>query len=216
MNLKKEKNESLVFHPFENLKDIIRRKKTTVAKKSPVKKVREPENEEALFRDAMRAVREIREYRDIPMRNKKPCPPRRKSNADTAALKILQGIITGTMPVDLSDTAEFVQWKNPGVRTDITRTLHDGRYSVQDCLDLHGFTFNEAELEIDQFLKQALQKRLKCIKIIHGRGLRSPHGPVLKEAVVKWLSGKYRKYVLAFVTARQCDGGLGALYVLLQ
>jgi DNA-nicking Smr family endonuclease len=54
------------------------------------------------------------------------------------------------------------------------------------------------------------------VKIIHGRGLRSPRGPVLKEKLIKRLSGKYRKHVVAFVTARQCDGGLGALYILLK
>ncbi len=216
MNLKKQNSDSLVFHPFEDLKNIIKRKEADSPRKSAVKKTDEPECDETLFQDAMRAVREIREYREMPIRKKKPCAPRRKSTADNTALKILQNIVTGTLPVNLSDTAEFVQWKNPNIQIDITQTLHDGRYSVQDCLDLHGFTVDEAEMEFNHFLKQALQKKLKCIKIIHGRGLRSPHGPVLKVAVVKWLSRKYRKHVSAFVTARQCDGGLGALYVLLQ
>jgi DNA-nicking Smr family endonuclease len=41
-------------------------------------------------------------------------------------------------------------------------------------------------------------------------------GPILKEAVISWLTGRYRRNVIAFVTARQCDGGLGALYILLR
>jgi DNA-nicking Smr family endonuclease len=65
-------------------------------------------------------------------------------------------------------------------------------------------------------LKDSFRKGLRCVKIIHGRGLRSPLGPVLKTAVIKWLSGRYRKSIIAYVTARQCDGGLGALYVLLR
>jgi DNA-nicking Smr family endonuclease len=69
---------------------------------------------------------------------------------------------------------------------------------------------------VEQFLKESMIKGHRCIKIIHGRGLRSPKGPVLKEALIKWLSGRYRKHIIAFVTARQCDGGLGALYILLR
>ena len=54
------------------------------------------------------------------------------------------------------------------------------------------------------------------MKIIHGRGLRSVKGPRIKDAVVRRLLGQYRKDVIAFTSARQCDGGLGALYVLLR
>ncbi|UCH46386.1 MAG: Smr/MutS family protein [Nitrospiraceae bacterium] len=54
------------------------------------------------------------------------------------------------------------------------------------------------------------------MKIIHGRGLRSPDGPVLKKAVIQWLLTRYRKYIVAFASARQCDGGLGAIYVLFR
>ncbi len=91
-----------------------------------------------------------------------------------------------------------------------------GFFSVQDCLDLHGFFFDEAETVTEQFLKEALVKGLRCIKIIHGRGLRSPDGPVLKNALIGWLTYRYRKNVIAFASARQCDGGLGAIYVLLK
>jgi DNA-nicking Smr family endonuclease len=54
------------------------------------------------------------------------------------------------------------------------------------------------------------------VKVIHGRGLRSVKGARLKEAVIKRLAGHFRKDIIAYVTARQCDGGLGALYVLLR
>ncbi len=74
----------------------------------------------------------------------------------------------------------------------------------------------EAEEELDDFIADSLKKGLGCIKIIHGRGLRSVKGARLKDAVVKRLSGHFRKDIIAYVTARQCDGGLGALYVLLR
>ena len=68
---------------------------------------------------------------------------------------------------------------------------------------------------MDLFFTDAIKKGHRCVKIIHGRGLRSRAGPVVKHAVIKLLSSRYRKKIIAYVTARQCDGGLGALYVLL-
>jgi DNA-nicking Smr family endonuclease len=57
----------------------------------------------------------------------------------------------------------------------------------------------------------------RCLMIIHGRGLKSHEGPVLKNCVVNWLSsGILSSYVLAFCSARPCDGGTGAVYVLLK
>ncbi len=87
---------------------------------------------------------------------------------------------------------------------------------MQDFIDLHGFTVDEAEVHVEEYLRSARLNGLRCIKIIHGRGLKSPLGPVLKEALVGWLSGRYRKNIIAFATARRCDGGLGALYILLK
>jgi DNA-nicking Smr family endonuclease len=81
---------------------------------------------------------------------------------------------------------------------------------------LHGLCVEEAEKEVKYFLTDSLRKGHRCVKIIHGRGLRSPGGPVLKDALITWLSGRYWKNIIAFVTARQCDGGLGALYILLR
>ncbi len=87
---------------------------------------------------------------------------------------------------------------------------------MRDCLDLHGMVVDDAEEAVRIFLKESLRRGYQCVKIIHGRGLRSPRGPVIKEALVRWLSGRHRKHIAAFVTARQCDGGLGALYILLH
>jgi DNA-nicking Smr family endonuclease len=53
--------------------------------------------------------------------------------------------------------------------------------------------------------------------IIHGRGLSSPGEPVIKAKVAQWLSsGPWKKWVVAFASARMCDGGSGASYVLLR
>ncbi len=85
---------------------------------------------------------------------------------------------------------------------------------MADEIDLHGLTALQAREALRQFLAEAVQRGLGCVRVVHGKGLRSgPRGPVLKHAVNTWL----RKVdaVLAFVSAPRRDGGTGAVYVLL-
>ena len=165
----------------------------------------------------MTDVREIVAFRVLPCAkaSKRTAPSREKHDPEVDALAILVQIAAGSHPINLSDTQEYIEWTNPDVHGTVTGKLHAGHFSVQGYLDLHGFTGKEVNDELDLFLAEAVRKDWRCIKIIHGRGLRSVKGPVLKNAVAKRLAGRYRKQVLAFVSARQCDGGLGALYILL-
>jgi DNA-nicking Smr family endonuclease len=213
-------NKTTIFsvRPFEKL-----RKKLEAAKPaSPSPPVPKPRNitisEEELFSTAMDDVQEIEAFRDMPLvrRPKKVVDERERRDPDRETLTILSEIAGGQRPIDLPDTQEYVEWMNPEFRGEIIQKLHAGQFSVQSFLDLHGCTVIEADTEVEAFLKDSFQKGLQCVKIIHGRGLRSPLGPTLKTAVIRWLSGRYRKSIIAYVTARQCDGGLGALYVLLR
>ena len=89
--------------------------------------------------------------------------------------------------------------------------------SVQDHLDLHGLTAAEARDAVDRFLTNAVRQGLRTVLIIHGRGLSSPGEPVLKSRLMQWLNrGVWRKWVMAYTSARRCDGGAGATYVLLR
>ena len=216
MGIKKQASDSFAFQPFEGLKKIMESKGLKISCPPAVKNKKRPLNDEELFADAMREVREIKEFRKIPVRRKKVMSLPGKISPNREAIQALEEIVTGRRPVDLPATQEYVEWLNQDCRVSIIKKLHEGKFSVRDYLDLHGFSVEEAEAEVGYFLKDALIKGHRCVKIIHGRGLRSPGGPVLKEALIKWLSGRYRKNIIAFVTARQCDGGLGALYVLLR
>jgi DNA-nicking Smr family endonuclease len=216
MRVKKQEPESVLFHPFEDLKKIIEGKGLRISCKPPVAKKEEPVNDEELFVNAMKEVREIKEFRNIPFQRRKKIALSKKISSDKEAIKTLKEIITGKRSIHLPDTQEYVQWINRDYRGVNISKLHEGKFSVQDCLDMHDMSVEEAESEVEYFIKGSLIKGLHCIKIIHGRGLRSPKGPVLKNCLLKWLSGRYRKFIIAFVTARQCDGGLGALYVLLR
>jgi DNA-nicking Smr family endonuclease len=209
--------DAFTIQPFKDLKKILKsgRKKSSVKPGRSAQK-NSPACDEELFTEAMKDVQEIREFRNLPVENKNSIHIKKSTSPDQETLRMLEEIISGRRPVNLPDTPEYVEWFDNEYREDITARLHRGQYSVQDFLDLHGVILDEAETEVGEFIKKSVRNRYKCIKIIHGRGLRSPGGPVLKEAVVKWLLSKFRKYIIAFVTARQCDGGLGALYILLK
>ncbi|MEW6739720.1 MAG: Smr/MutS family protein [Nitrospirota bacterium] len=213
MGAKRDMPETVAYHPFERLKELMS-VKGFVPSGRPVHKKQDISDEE-LFATAMKDVKEVKEFRDIPIRRKKPVLPRAEKQ-ELRALRMLAEIANGKKPIALSDTQEYVEWINPDYSAEIVRKLHEGRFSVQDFLDLHGFTVEDAEVEVENFIKGSLKKGFRCVKIIHGRGLRSPKGPVLKDAIAQWLAGRYRKHVIAFVTARQCDGGLGAIYVMLK
>ena len=86
---------------------------------------------------------------------------------------------------------------------------------IQDELDLHGHTALEARESLVRFLNDCLRNGARCVRIIHGKGLRSKNRePVLKTKVANWLI--QRNEVLAFCQARQVDGGSGAVMVLLK
>ena len=215
MNPKKHIPESTFHHPFKDLKILLKKRKKKTTPPDKVKPA--PLSDEMIFNEAMKEVSEIKEFRELPMDVKKrPSESCLKVPLDIEAVTALEEIVNGRRPVRLPDTPEYIEWLNKDYQNIIVHKLHKGHYAIQDCLDLHGLVLEDAEVSIDHFFRESLKNCLKCIKIIHGRGLRSAKGPVLKEAVVKLLSKRYRKHVVAFVSARQCDGGLGALYVLLR
>lgn len=211
------KKKEFTVRPFEKLKKKIASKETILASPPPRQKKKEEFTDEDLFGAAMSEVQEIEAYRAISLlrRLRKTSPGREKIDPEREALTILCEIAEGRRPINLPDTQEYVEWTNPGYFGDLTQMLHEGQFSIQSFIDLHGYTVPEAEAKMEDFLKESLLRGLRCVKIIHGRGLRSVNGPVIKAGVLKRLSGHYRKHVIAYVTARQCDGGLGALYVLL-
>ncbi len=200
----------LSYTPFKGLRKVLEGNQFTFAKKDIV----EIRTDEEIFLDAMSDVREIREFRQIPPKQppKIVFPPERRDES----LEDLKRVVTGETKIRISDTGEYIEWISPDIRKDILKKLHRGDFSVQDYIDLHGMTLGVAEEALSSFFREAVRKRLFCIKVIHGRGLRSPNGPVLKEALEKLLQGQFRKWTLAYSTAKDCDGGLGATYIILK
>ena len=115
----------------------------------------------------------------------------------------------------LLDTDDQLSFRRPGIGVEITHRLRAGHWSIQRQLDLHGLRTDEAREALGQFIRQANKIGVRCVRVVHGKGLGSPgKTPVLKGRVQRWLVQKNE--VLAFVQARPMDGGAGALLVLLQ
>jgi DNA-nicking Smr family endonuclease len=212
------KNATFSVRPFEKLKKKIA-SKNAVSPPTPARQKKKVQlTDEELFSHAMDEVEVIDEFRSLACahRPKKRASHAGKVDPDQEALTILEEIAEGHRPIHLPDTQEYVEWKNPDSRDDIVQILHSGHFSIQSFLDLHGCTVPEAEEELEEFFQESFKKGLRCVKVIHGRGLRSTRGARIKDAVVRRLSGHFRKDIIAYVSARQCDGGLGALYVLLK
>jgi len=114
-------------------------------------------------------------------------------------------------------TSEYIEGRAPGVSRRIVKALREGRFAIKRTLNLRGMFVEEAKKAFEEFMKEAIINGDSCVLIVHGRGLSSKQEPILKSKVKEWLEkGPYRKYVLAYSSARPCDGGLGATYVLLS
>lgn len=148
-----------------------------------------------------------------------PAHPGRPMVSDEAeALAELADLVTGKSPFDVSDSDEYLEGMVKGLDPRIVRRLRRGEFAHQAHLDLHGMTAEQARPEVERFLREAYRAGRRCVLIIHGRGLNSKDQvPVLKNRLTTWLArGSWSRLVLAFTSARLCDGGAGALYVLLR
>ncbi|GJL76884.1 Smr/MutS family protein [Nitrosomonas sp.] len=167
-------------------------------------------DDEALFRAAMEGVAPLNAPDKTVLKLKKPAPrPRRKnlreqfSDAESEAV---------TLDIDMGDEWSF---SRPGVSRQTLRRLKRGYWDTQLRLDLHGFTQEAAKRQLAAFLDEALARNIRCVQIIHGKGLSSKDRvPVLKNRIGSWLV--QRGTVLAFCQARPEDGGSGAVMVLLK
>lgn len=173
--------------------------------------------EAELFRQAVRDVKPLGQT--TPQAHRpggqppRPRPAARFSRADRLAV-LEESLRDDTIDPAIASGEELV-FHREGIQPGVLRRLRRGDYRVQGEIDLHGLTVAEAKQALRDFLGLALMRRWRCVRIVHGKGLRSGHrGPVLKGMVGTML----RKLgpVLAYVSARQVDGGTGAVYVLLS
>jgi DNA-nicking Smr family endonuclease len=144
----------------------------------------------------------------------RPLPIAKHHLADEQAA--LEQSLSDEFNVDtLLDTDEGLSYAREGISSDTVRKLRRGHWVIQGQLDLHGMRRDEAREALAEFLRNAVKRGQRCVRVIHGKGLGSINKePVLKNKVRNWLVQKDE--VMAFCQARAVDGGAGALVVLLK
>lgn len=175
------------------------------------KKAKE-DKENALFREAIGDIRKLN-HDKVTHKRPKPDHHPRQLIADEEQVK-------HDMLSDDYDSAELqpgdiLNFYQSGLQRSVLRKLRRGEFRCDAELDLHGLNSQDARQVLVEFLNAALDRDYRCVRIIHGKGLRSSNqGPVLKGLVNSWL--QQRSEVLAFHSCRPNDGGTGAVYVLLK
>jgi DNA-nicking Smr family endonuclease len=178
------------------------------------------ETEEDLFQRAMESVVPLKGNKNkiprSPVREEKPRDELSDQSAKTR--EYLSNLVKEPGAWDISFSDEYMEGAVSGVGPKIMKRLRRGEFSIQDYVDLHGLTKKEAESVVHSFITKSHKKDLRCVLIVHGRGLGSAdHQPAIKTELPVWFRrGALKRIVLAFATARPYDGGPGAVYVLLR
>ncbi|QRR35315.1 Smr/MutS family protein [Hydrogenophaga sp. YM1] len=172
------------------------------------------ERERRLFELAVGPVERLPAHGRAEPARRPPEPRPLQRERDEAA--VMREALSDEFDVEtLLHTDELLSYRRPGLGLDVARKLREGRWAIQREIDLHGLRTDEARDALGRFVRESHQQGLRCVRVVHGKGLGSPgRAPVLKGRVLRWLVQK--KEVLAFVQARPADGGAGALVVLLR
>jgi DNA-nicking Smr family endonuclease len=214
---------SLTLKSFKQLKTLLEKEAFPFhTSRSPDRQCREdkvekPETEEQIFKDAMADVTPLPGKLKAEIEPKTRLPVELEENPDSETLMQLENLVKHGKGFVVAQTSEYIEGTGYHAHPEITKRLHRGDFSIQAHIDLHGLTAERARETFEAFLKTSIQKGMRAVLIVHGRGLSSPSEPILKTKVYEWLTcGFWRRWIIAFSSARSCDGGAGATYVLLR
>lgn len=177
-----------------------------------MKSGKNPKSDTELFREAMSGVRPLQPDDRHPQNRsaRAPVPVQSRRDEEEVLRELLDPL---SDPAEL-ETGEELIWLRPGHSPRLLRRLRRGHYSIADSIDLHHMNEKTAREILSRFLRDVLRRGLGCVRIVHGKGLRSRTQPVLKRMTGQVL----RKHpaVIAFASCRPSDGGTGAVLVLLR
>lgn len=167
----------------------------------------------SLFREAVKDAKPLKQVRVLhPPARPKPIPQQLIRDEKQA---LADSLSDDYIPAHELETGEELLYLRDGHSPDILRKLRRGHWVIQGQIDLHGMLVDEARAYIASYLSECKKHNIRCVRIIHGKGLGSKNRePVLKNKVRSWLM--QRDEVIAFAQARQVDGGSGAVVVLLK
>ncbi len=175
---------------------------------------RQREAENNLFARAVGVVKRMPDTVRAPALKTNVAPVAKQRQKDEEA--VLRDALSDEFDAStLLDTDEMLSFRRPGIGRDVTHKLRKGDWAIQREVDLHGLRSEEARVVLAEFIRNAHRQGLRCLRVVHGKGLGSPgKTPVLKSKVHSWLVQKNQ--VMAFVQAKPAEGGAGALVVLLK
>ena len=149
-----------------------------------------------------------------------PLPPAdRAAHSKKTLIAVLHPPLTTPLPDKLSDPGSGdvagTEFLRDGLNRMTLRKLRRGEWLIQDELDLHGLNNDDSRRLLNTFMQQAIQRGLRCVSVIHGKGWRSEgRDGILKVHTRHWLT--QHEQVLAYCEAPQKAGGSGAVWVLLR
>lgn len=162
-----------------------------------------------LFQQAMEGVTPIASSNRIPL-----SPPVRRTYAGEplhSAKTVTADFFSDHGAGDIAQTS----FLRAGLNNMTLRKLRRGFWPLQDYIDLHGSTSEEARRLLHHFLNHALHNGMRCVSVIHGKGWRTDGGEgVLKVRVRHWLT--QFPQVLAYCEPPANAGGAGAVWLLLK
>jgi len=171
-------------------------------------------DDENIFRDAIKGVKPLKiKSPKVEKSIEKPKPIAKKFLEDEK--KALLDTLSDDFILSDNESGEELRYLKEGHSPDILNKLKKGYWVTQKSIDLHGLISEEAKAYIVNFISECKKNKIRCIKIIHGKGLRSYNKePVLRKKVKNWVVQKDE--VIAYIEAPRHDGGSGAVLVLLK
>ena len=211
------------FKPFQHLRHLIQSKSIEV-RSSLLEHSRHADDEssdsldeEQLFAEAMADVTPITADKRIEKTAAAAGDHFVQASLDSEPIRRLQRLLENGEGFDVASTSEYQEGVGYQTHPAVSRYLHSGIFSIESHIDLHGFNVSMAKERFDDFMDAAVKSGKRAVLVIHGRGLASPQMPVHISMVHQWLTtGLWRKWVIAFGSARPCVGGAGATYVLMR
>ena len=176
------------------------------------------EEEKKAFLEAAAGAKKIKRgnTRRVAFKGKEPLLPDEAEEWKKHIRRIMKGSLRD---FDITLSTEYVEGRRKSLGPVTMNRLRRGEIAVEAMVDLHGLIRSEAKKKVYEFIQESRKNAKRCVLIIHGRGKGSKEGiPVLKQGLMAWLNSRSGagRHIMGFATARACDGGPGAVYVLLD
>jgi DNA-nicking Smr family endonuclease len=210
------KDEDSMFRLLGDLSAFVKARRIALREElrpGPREGSREEPADERIFDEAMKDIRKI----EAGKQRVGQVPQQKITIEEDSEEKKLAETLSDQYRFNVTNLPEYMEGYVEGTHPVTMEKLRSGEYSVQKVLDLHGLRVDEAYELFQEFIKDSTHANIRCVKVIHGRGLKSRNGPVLKEKLKEWIvRAMHRRWVVAFVSANMRDGGPGATNIILR